>query len=545
MKRTLVALIAAGATFVALPGSAPARDAALIVVQSDYRNLPGGPDARPAVPISAALEEAGFEVSSSLDQDAEAVREAIEKFRADAGAADRLLVYLSGHMVAGARDSYLLTTEAETPTTVSVAAEGVAIGPILDILATRPGQAVLLSAASAADVAGEGLGDGLALEAPQGVTLLAGEPDQLLRTTREVLLAPGVPLGRGMERAPGGIRASGFVSDAVAFLPREDGLLVIEEPAPGTDDAFWTVAQVLDTVQGYELYLSEVEDGAHADEARALLAALKASGINTAQAAEDAIGLNRAARRQVQRNLSLLGHDPRGIDGIFGPATRAAIRDWQTATGLKATGYLTTDQLARMTTAADARAARIEARAEARKREEEARDRAYWNEVGGAATEASARAYLRRYPDGLFAEKAESKIAEVEKNREARATREERAFWQRAREEQSVAAFREYLARYPNGEFAEQARAAVVRLTNKPEQSAAIKAARAEERTVANNSVTRMLVETRLRALGYDLDAVDGTFDKTTRRALRRFQRAQGLEVTGFVTRATMVRLLM
>ena len=35
------------------------------------------------------------------------------------------------------------------------------------------------------------------------------------------------------------------------------------------------------------------------------------------------------------------GHDPRGVDGIFGPGTRAALSAWQTAEGLEATGYLT------------------------------------------------------------------------------------------------------------------------------------------------------------------------------------------------------------
>ena len=55
---------------------------------------------------------------------------------------------------------------------------------------------------------------------------------------------------------------------------------------------------------------------------------------------EDGLGLDRAARRQVQEGLQAAGFDPGGVDGIFGPRTRSAIRRWQTSRGARATGYL-------------------------------------------------------------------------------------------------------------------------------------------------------------------------------------------------------------
>ena len=61
---------------------------------------------------------------------------------------------------------------------------------------------------------------------------------------------------------------------------------------------------------------------------------------------------------------------------------------------------------------------------------------------------------------------------------------------------------------------------------------------------VVSNGVLRLLVENRLAAAGQDPGGIDGRFDRTTRRAIRRFQRDQGLTVTGYVTQATMVRLL-
>ncbi len=58
--------------------------------------------------------------------------------------------------------------------------------------------------------------------------------------------------------------------------------------------------------------------------------------------------LTREKRREVQRALHTLGHDPRGVDGIFGHNTRRAIRSWQNTIGADATGYLTEDQHAEL-----------------------------------------------------------------------------------------------------------------------------------------------------------------------------------------------------
>lgn len=41
----------------------------------------------------------------------------------------------------------------------------------------------------------------------------------------------------------------------------------------------------------------------------------------------------------------MLGHDPRGIDGILGPGSRSAIRSWQGAAGFPASGFLDAAQL--------------------------------------------------------------------------------------------------------------------------------------------------------------------------------------------------------
>ena len=56
---------------------------------------------------------------------------------------------------------------------------------------------------------------------------------------------------------------------------------------------------------------------------------------------EAALGLGVEDRVLVQRGLLELGYDPGEGDGLLGSGTRAALREWQSARGLEATGYLT------------------------------------------------------------------------------------------------------------------------------------------------------------------------------------------------------------
>ncbi|MEM7056315.1 MAG: peptidoglycan-binding domain-containing protein [Pseudomonadota bacterium] len=56
--------------------------------------------------------------------------------------------------------------------------------------------------------------------------------------------------------------------------------------------------------------------------------------------AEESLQLSRDTRRKLQRRLSLIGYDPAGIDGIFGPKTRVAIAALQQDADLEPTGFI-------------------------------------------------------------------------------------------------------------------------------------------------------------------------------------------------------------
>ncbi|MEI2688085.1 MAG: peptidoglycan-binding domain-containing protein [Cypionkella sp.] len=60
---------------------------------------------------------------------------------------------------------------------------------------------------------------------------------------------------------------------------------------------------------------------------------------------ERLLSLTYDERREVQRMLTLLGYSTRGVDGSFGANTRRALASWQRDEGLRASGYLTADQL--------------------------------------------------------------------------------------------------------------------------------------------------------------------------------------------------------
>ena len=263
-----------------------------------------------------------------------------------------------------------------------------------------------------------------------------------------------------------------------------------------------------------------------------------------ARAGEDALSLSRDQRRQIQRDLSILDIDPKGIDGLFGPGSRGAIARWQRQNGHEATGFVTAEQIAQLAAQSERRAAELEAEAAARKAEQDRQDRLYWDQTGAAGDEPGLRAYLKRYPDGLFAELAQERLKVFDDARRQQAEANDRADWDKAAAADSAAAYKDYIARHPDGAFVEEARQKLAdAAAGQADQSARDEAERIEN-GLGLNGVTRSIIEQRLAALGLKPGPADGVFDDDTRRAIRRYQRARGLPVTGYLTQQTVARIL-
>lgn len=539
--RTLIPL--AAALFAAMPAVA---DTALLIANTRYDAAQGLRHADEIAALEGPLTAAGFEVIVVENGPAEAMRAAVSALL-DAAETERVLIAVAGHVVRSQRGTWILGTDAETPDLATVGAQGVSLDVLLEIAGRAPGRALVLVGQEPRRIdLGAGLDRGFGpIEAPQGVAMLSGAPDDLVDFARREALRPGADLAEAVA-ASRDLRSHGFLSSALPFLD-SDGTLPAAPAGPAPEEiALWAAVQELNTIGAYRAYLEQYPQGTQAEEARRRIAAFEAQSADplaAAEAAEEALALSRSARQQIQRDLSILEHDPRGIDGIFGNGTRAAIRSWQAAAGYEVTGFITAPQVSALRSAAAQRAAELEEEARIRQEEQARADRAFWQAIGQGQDEAGLRAYLERYPNGLFSDVAQSRLDAIEAARRAEAEAAERAAWDAVRQLDTVEAYQRYLRDYPQGLFVEMARARIsaLELGLNPQELA-----QAEAREAALNLAEpmRRLVEQRLAALGLDPGPLDGVFDTRTRRAIRGYQGARGLPATGYLDQLTMVRLL-
>jgi len=121
------------------------------------------------------------------------------------------------------------------------------------------------------------------------------------------------------------------------------------------DHSAFADAQRVDTRSAYQSYLTRFPNGLHRAEAQRALERLGVVNrpdtgpvlpeFNDPARVEAALGLTRLQRLEIQRQLTDLGYDTRGADGLWGTNTRAAITRWQAANRQPQTGYVTREQL--------------------------------------------------------------------------------------------------------------------------------------------------------------------------------------------------------
>ena len=533
-----------------LTAPAWAADTALILGTDRYEILGRLPGAAGVTAAADGLAALGFTVISLPNGRADTMAEALAAFMATEPGSGRIIVALSGRFVSDGRRTWYLTAEAPEPGILTLGATAVPVESLLRILGDAPGRAVLLLGVDTDQNAvfdpwlTEGIG---ALNIPQGVSVLRGDPADIASFMTDDLPVAGADLAK-LVAENGTLTVQGFLPEGFVFLPAAaTEAPVVEVPVvidTGAERALWEGAVALDTVEAYRNYLRRYPMGRFAGDAETAIAAIIAEPNRADRLAEERLALTRDQRRDIQRNLSLLDFNTRGIDGVFGPGTRGAITNWQQQNGFTQTSYLTNEQINRIEAQAARRQAQLEAVAE-RQRQELARlDRAYWDETGASGDEAGYRAYLERFPDGLFSEDAADQLALLENIKLNEARAEDRAAWDRTRASDRVEAYETYLRAFPNGLFTAEARARIAALTDEHDNAGANEDAAAQERALNLNALTARLVEVRLDQLGLNPGEVDGRFDNDTRRALRRYQRERGLPVSGYLNEPTVVRLL-
>lgn len=319
--------------------------------------------------------------------------------------------------------------------------------------------------------------------------------------------------------------------------------------ADSREEAYWRIAETQNTIAGYEDFLSRYPKGAYAEMARIKINEMQQGPaepqVSTAEQAEIDLDLNREDRKQIQRDLTILEHDPRGVDGLFGPATRRAISSWQVANRFTETGYLDRRQLDLLREQAQVRGEQLAEEARRKAEEERQADMRFWSQTGQSGQEADLRVYLRNYPDGIYAEEARRQLDAIERARIEQSQGPERTAWQRAEEIGTEDAYEDYLYRYPNGLFADTAQERIEALRRDAQDRDRLDAARREEDRLGLNTQAWQLIERRLAQQGLDPGKVDGQPTDKTRKAIRKYQSSAGLPVTGYMDRTTLSRLIL
>ena len=533
------------AIVVALGFAAPlqAENLALVIVNQEHQSVA---DARGVSVASGAvdvLENMGFHVLSGEGLSAEEMRAQLAGLhdRIDRDGVERLVIILAGHFVQSRSGAWLIGTESTESGLALADGQGLRLDVVFEIAAMANDSALVWLAVSpnAPDL-GIGLEPGLPtrLMVPQGVGVVRGRADQIMAGLRATL-RPGTALASVVDRNRN-LTGEGTIPALVPFLP--------EGFAPGAraDLRAFENAREADTEEAYRAYLEAFPNGQNAQAARAAIERLR----NAPERVEERLQLTRDERRAIQRDLTILGYDTRGVDGIFGPGTRGSIGLWQQQNDLPETGYLTRDQIFRLARQAADRAAQIEAEERAQREAAERTDREFWAATGAAGDEPGLRRYLQRYPDGIFAGLARDRLEAIaEAARQAELARD-LAAWRQARQTDTVQSYRAYLREWPEGEFAADAQQRIADLRPDPprppepplvpENPQAL----AAEQALRLSQPTRLLIEQRLARLGLDPGPIDGSFDDQTRIAIRQAQERFDLRPTGYVNQDLLTMLI-
>ncbi|MEM9268648.1 MAG: peptidoglycan-binding domain-containing protein, partial [Pseudomonadota bacterium] len=459
------------------------------------------------------------------------------------GSLDQVIIHVFGRGAAKHDDLYLLPRDYTGRGQANLALSGISVQMMLDLAGRKPGASAVFLGLEETEV---GVPANLARplsvpDAPGGVFVALAGPKDMADVVERVFLRQGVSLAQAAVAAPvasgGEALASLVLNAAPPEAPSAPSVGIVER-------TLWRLAQDNPTEANVRAYLDRFPQGAFAQEARALLAKIEAEKVDPAEAAEQALALTRADRRKLQEHLTLLGYDTRGIDGIFGPGPRGAVTKWQTAEGVEPSGFVDAEQVALLSRRADARRAELKAEEEARKREEELADIAFWRATGASGTAVDLRAYLARYPEGIYAAEAKRQLVPFEAAERAQAQAVERADWDAAQSANSPEAYKGYLDKYPAGAFADAAKAKLDQLTQNAASEAEIAQYRRAERSLGLNTASLALIEQRFRMLRYDIGAVDGKLDAQARKAIQDFQERQGIKPTGYLSSSTLQQLI-
>ncbi|QHQ36111.1 peptidoglycan-binding protein [Algicella marina] len=474
----------------------------------------------------------GYEVTQGRDLSRSAIRRMLSDFSREVEDGDgRIVIHFSGRAVTIGNETLLVPADMSATERTGVIFEAVPLTALLSTATSGEGDAaVILALNSMVDPEFEEFATRpFDVDAPENALVVYGNAGAVNEAVRQDFLTLGLSATE-VESRNKGVTLKGKVTDDMLLVPagrnRDTGLKFAQ-------DMLWQMIATSEDRVLIEAYLRRFPNGPHAEEAKSMLG-------NPAERNEQAIGLTADDRKEIQRHLTILGYDTRGIDGIFGRGTRGSLRSWQETRGLDVTGYLRQPQLAMLESDADARRKEIREAEWQRKRA----DTEFWQATGKNDTKPELLRYLKRYPNGVHSKQANRMLNQIRKQEEQSARSEDRDAWQAAQQDATIAAYRAYLQANPDGRFRDRAEEQIAELRDADDRQARRAAFRSEEDALGLSQDSIRTLERRLTRLEFEPGPVDGTVDQDTRRAVRQFQSSQELEVTGFFNQGTVQRLL-
>ena len=276
-KLTLIAAL----TGLALPAFAD--DAALLMGVSRYEELRRVSNGLDVLNPADALRDAGYAVSTLSNGSADDMDRLLNRFAAEAPDAERLIVGLAGRFVTDGSRSWFLAEDTNRPSPFGLD-NAVSIETVMNVLAQAPGQAILIlgydqhADATIGSYLREGVG---ALNVPQGVTVLYGEPNMTDGVVLDAVTEPGGDV-MAFVRNSRRLNATGYVPQSLV-MQSEDSEVAPRLPTIDPSLRAWTLAQDRDTADAYRDFILDNPGSPYVTEARRWLDQIERDPVRLAE----------------------------------------------------------------------------------------------------------------------------------------------------------------------------------------------------------------------------------------------------------------------
>lgn len=183
-------------------------------------------------------------------------------------------------------------------------------------------------------------------------------------------------------------------------------------------------------------------------------------------------------------------------------------------------------------------------------RNEDQQDQQSWERAQQVGTLDAYDNYLQNYPDGLYASTARRARRRLVANTDSspREVAEIQEWTQIVRfneGQQKLAALRQYVERYPDGLFADDAQSMIAELERSLDGEGEETLSPQETETLLGLSrEQRRLIQSALNSLGYDAGPTDGIMGGRTRQAIRGWQESESHMRSGYLTRGQFSALI-